>query len=82
VVMFNDDAWGVLREFQKRSFQGRFIGTELVNPDFTQLVEAYGFSGKRVDTVKELVPALEKAVAAPELTFLEVRIPRGLGELS
>ena len=82
VVMFNDNAWGVLRGFQKRSFQGKFIGTELVNPDFTQLVEAYGFSGKRVDTVKELVPALEKAVAAPELTFLEVRIPRGLGELS
>ena len=80
--MFNDDAWGVLRGFQERSFEGRFIGTELVNPDFTKLVEAYGFSGMRVDTVKDLVPALEEAVAAPELTFLEVRIPRGLGELT
>ena len=82
VVMFNDDAWGVLRGFQKRSFQGRFIGTKLVNPDFIKLVEAYGFSGKRVDTVKELVPALEEAVNATELTFLEVRIPRGLGKLT
>ena len=82
VVMFNDDAWGVLKGFQERSFQGRLIGTKLVNPDFTKLVEAYGFSAKRVDTVRDLVPALEEAVSAPELTFLEVRIPRGLGELT
>ncbi len=82
VVMFNDDAWGVLKGFQERSFEGRFIGTELLNPDFTKLVEAYGFSGKRVDTVKELLPALEEAITAPELTFLEVRIPRGLGGLT
>ena len=82
VVMFNDDAWGVLKGFQERSFQGRLIGTKLVNPDFTKLVEAYGFSAKRVDTVRDLVPALEEAVTAPELTFLEVRIPRGLGELT
>ena len=81
VVMFNDNAWGVLKGFQKRRFDGRFIGTELLNPDFTKLVDAYGFSGKRVDTVKELVPALEEAIAAPELTFIEVRIPRGLGGL-
>ena len=81
IVMFNDDAWGVLKGFQERSFGGRFIGTNLLNPDFTKLVEAYGFSGTRVETVQELVSALEKAVAAPELTFIEVRTPRGFGAL-
>ena len=42
VLVFNDNAWGVLKGVQKETFDGRYIGTDLRNPDFIKLAEAYG----------------------------------------
>ncbi len=81
VVIFNDDAWGVLKGLQKTSFAERLIGTELVNPDFVKLAESYGFSAARVTTVKELLPVLEEAISSPEFSLIEVRTPQGFAEL-
>ena len=81
VVMFNDNAWGVLKAHQQDNFRGRFLGTDLTNPDFLKLVDSYGFQGVRVKTVKELLLALEDAVRSPRLSFIEVPIPQGFSEL-
>ena len=81
VVIFNDDAWGVLKWLQKTSFGERSIGTELVNPDFVKLAESYGFHAARVTTVKELLPVLEEAISSPEFSLIEVRTPQGFAEL-
>ena len=76
VVMFNDSAWGVLKQFQEDRY-GRTMGTELENPDFVKLFEAYGFEGTRVDTVDELANALGSAIASDRLELIEARIPNG-----
>ena len=39
VLMFNDNAWGVLKDYQKQRFDSRFFATDLVNPDFSKLFE-------------------------------------------
>ena len=76
VVMFNDSAWGVLKQFQKDRY-GRTMGTELDNPDFVKLFEAYGFEGTRVSTVDELANALGSAVMEDRLQLIEANIPDG-----
>jgi len=77
VMVFNDEAWGVLKERQRDLHNGRFIATDLRNPDFVKLAESYGANGVRVRSVKELVPALEVALKSNTVTLMEVLTPNG-----
>ena len=79
ILMFNDNAWGVLKDYQKQMFDGRYMATELVNPDFVKLVESYGFEGVKVSTVAELTRALEDAPPANTVRLIEAQIPDGFG---
>ncbi len=79
VLMFNDNAWGVLKGFQRDRYAGRLMATELVNPDFIKLFESYGFEGTRVASVAELTRALESALAAGRTHLIEAQIPDGFG---
>lgn len=80
VVLFNDEAWGVLKWMQKNSYGGRYLGTDLANPDFVKIAEGYGVAGARVDSLAELLPVLEEAVGSERTTLIDVRIPRGFSE--
>ena len=76
ILMFNDNAWGVLKGFQQDRFgEGRRFATDLVNPDFVKLFESYGFEGTKVDNVKELGTALENAIASGKTHLVEVQTP-------
>lgn len=79
-VLFNDDAWGVLKWMQKNSYGGRYLGTDLTNPDFVKIAEGYGIAGARVDTLAELLPVLEQAVESDRTTLIDVKTPRGFSE--
>ena len=79
VLMFNDNAWGVLKSYQQANFNGRLMATELVNPDFVKLFESYGLEGTRVNTVAELARALDTALAADRVQLIEAMIPNGFG---
>lgn len=80
VLMFNDNAWGVLKDYQKQRFDSRFFATDLVNPDFSKLFDSYGFDSFVVDNIEDLKQALTKAVNCKELTLIEVKIPNGFAE--
>ena len=83
ILMFNDNAWGVLKGFQQDRFgEGRRFATDLVNPDFVKLFESYGFEGTKVDNVKELGKALENAIASGKTHLVEVQTPEGFGALT
>ena len=83
VLMFNDNAWGVLKGFQGDRFgENRRFATELVNPDFVKIFESYGFEGTKVNTVKELGKALENAIASGKTHLVEVQTPDGFGALT
>ena len=81
ILMFNDNAWGVLKGYQANNYNSRFLGTDLVNPDFVKLFESYGFEGAKVSTVEQLSRALEQAVASDRTQLIEVQTPNGFGEL-
>ena len=77
VLVFNDDAWGLLRYYQKSRGDGRYIASDLRNPDFTSLAEAYGAGGVEVASLPELVQALERALEAEKITVIDVKTPNG-----
>ena len=81
VLIFNDNAWGVLKGYQSARFNERHMGTDLVNPDFIKLFDSYGVEGTRVSTVAQLSKVLEQAVAADLVQLIEVQIPNGFGAL-
>ena len=59
---------------QKTRFEGRAYGSELVNPDFMKLADAYGVRGVRVAKPAALEAALREAIATPAPTLIEVPV--------
>ena len=83
VLMFNDNAWGVLKGFQGDRFgEARRFGSDLVNPDFVKIFESYGFEGTKVTDVKQLGKALENAITSGKTHLVEVQTPDGFGALT
>ena len=82
VIVFNDNAWGVLRDVQKRSYNGRMMASALKNPSFAKLAEVYGANGIQVESVNELVPALESALGSDTITVIDVLTPNGFANFS
>lgn len=76
ILLFNDNAWGLLRQYQQGR-DGRYIASDLRNPDFTRLAEAYGARGLRAESLAELGPALETALRSGVVTVVEVPTPDG-----
>jgi acetolactate synthase-1/2/3 large subunit len=72
VIVFNDNAFGNVMRDQRDRFQGRVYGSELHNPDFMKLAEAYGARGVRVLTAEALEAALKEALVINAPTLIEV----------
>ncbi len=70
-LVFNDNAFGAIRKYQDRVFGGRHIGSELVNPDFVKLGEAFGAKSLRVEP-GEVGAAVKRAHEAGGLWLIEV----------
>ena len=74
-LVFNNGLLGASRADQMNRYQGRAIGTELLNPDFAQLAEVYGALGIRLADRRELGPALHDALRADRPAVIEVPMP-------
>ena len=64
VVVFDNGMYGTIRMHQERHYPGRVSGTDLRNPDFAALAQAFGAHGERVETTAEAGPAIDRALAA------------------
>ena len=71
VLVFNDNAFGAIRQYQDRMFGGRRIGDALRNPDFVKLGESFGAKSIRVEA-KDVGPAVRRAHEAGGLWLIEV----------
>jgi acetolactate synthase-1/2/3 large subunit len=63
VIVFNNRMFGTIRMHQERTYPGRVSGTDLENPDFAALAQAYGGLGEIVESTAQFTPALERALA-------------------
>ncbi len=60
-IIFNDGHYNALRHSQKHVFGGRYIGTEINNPDFVALAAAFGATGHRVESGEDLSSAIARS---------------------
>ena len=63
LIVFNNNMFGTIRMHQEREYPGRVSGTELHNPDFAALAQAYGGQGEVVEKTADFAPALQRALA-------------------
>jgi acetolactate synthase I/II/III large subunit len=73
-VVFADGAFGASNNDQRTRYQGRMVGTNLHNPNFVQVAEAFGAKGIRANPDK-LTDALQEAFDANRPTLIEVPVP-------
>lgn len=69
-IVFNDNAFGNVRRIQKERYNNRVIASDLVNPDFVKLAEAFGAQGLRAHTPDELRAALQQGFATTDVPTL------------
>jgi len=74
VLLFNDNAFGILKDLQDLSWQGHHYAVDLVNPDFARLAELYGLRGVVLEGPEGLGRALREALQADCTTVIEVRM--------
>ena len=64
VLVVDNGMYGTIRMHQERRFPGRVSGTDLLNPDFAALAEAFGCHAERIERTDEIPAALDRALAA------------------
>jgi acetolactate synthase-1/2/3 large subunit len=74
VVLVNDGSLSLIKAIQERRYAGRFLGVDLVNPDFGRLAEAFGVRFWRPASEAAFEAALREAVVLDAPGVIEVRL--------
>ena len=73
IVIFNNGGYKILQNTQKKRF-GRHIGTDLTNPNFQKLGDAFGMHTALIDDLDKLAPAIAEALTKDRATLIEVPV--------
>ena len=74
-LVFNNNAFGNVRRDQRERFAGRLLGSDLRNPDFLKLADAFGVHAERVTSPAALRASLSRALAAGVPGLIEIPVP-------
>jgi acetolactate synthase-1/2/3 large subunit len=73
-LVVNNGMYGTIRMHQEREYPNRISATELHNPDFAALAQAYGAHGEVVTRTEDFAGAFERAQAAGRPALIELRV--------
>jgi len=76
VAIINNGYLGMVRQWQELFYDRRYSHTELANPDFVKLAEAYGARGIRVTRVADVAGVLEDAVKTSGPVMMDFVVER------
>lgn len=76
ILVLNNNFLGMVRQWQQLFHGKRYSFTEMQNPDFVKIAEAYGIPAAKVTEQKDLEAALKKMLAASTSYFLEVVVEK------
>jgi len=75
VVIINNGALGMVRQWQELFYDGRYSQSLMpVQPDFVKLAEAYGVKGYRINKMEEAYSILEEALNSDEPVVIDARV--------
>lgn len=74
IVIFNDGTHSAVKAAQQRTYPGRFIAVDLVNPDYVKIADAYGMKSFRPESPEELAAALKETRDLDEPVLFDVPV--------
>ncbi|MGE0587334.1 MAG: biosynthetic-type acetolactate synthase large subunit [Cyclobacteriaceae bacterium] len=72
IIVLNNSFLGMVRQWQELFHQKRYSATEMTNPDFVKLAQAYNIPARKIEDRSDLVPALQELLQSTTSGFLEV----------
>lgn len=75
MIILNNSSLGMVRQWQELFFNKRYSATNIKNPDFIKIAEAYGIPGKKVTKRNELSEILKNLIEYKGAYLLDVYIP-------
>ncbi|MDA9774148.1 thiamine pyrophosphate-dependent enzyme, partial [Saprospiraceae bacterium] len=76
IVILNNEFLGMVRQWQELFFDRRYSATNMMNPDFVKLTEAYGIKAERVDQREDLPNAIKRLIDSEDSYLLEVKVAK------
>jgi acetolactate synthase-1/2/3 large subunit len=73
-VVVDNGTYGTIRMHQEREYPGRVSGSDLFNPDFAALAQAYGWRADRVSETAQFEPAFAAALSSERPTLLHLKL--------
>jgi len=74
VLLFNNNLFGNVRSMQENLYDNRIIATELHNPDFVKMAEAFGAHAAQANSMDELRTAIRAAKGRELPTVIEIPV--------
>jgi acetolactate synthase-1/2/3 large subunit len=76
IVLLNNNFLGMVRQWQQMFFEKRYSFTELDNPDFIKIADAYSIKAQKVTERADLKEAIEDMLIHDGPFFLEVVVEK------
>jgi acetolactate synthase I/II/III large subunit len=74
IVIFNDGTHSAVKAAQHRTYPGRFIAVDLVNPDYVKMADAYGMKAYRPESPEALAAVLKETRSLNEPVLIDVPV--------
>ncbi len=74
VLLLNNEFLGMVRQWQQLFFDKRYSATEMINPDFQQMVKGFYIPTNKVTKREELGSAIKEFIEYDGAYFLEVMV--------
>jgi acetolactate synthase-1/2/3 large subunit len=74
ILLLNNGMYGTIRMHQEREYPTHVTGSQLSNPDFVLLAQAYGYAATRIRKTEAFEPALLEALSRDQGTLIEVML--------
>lgn len=76
IVVLNNNFLGMVRQWQKMFFEGRYSNTEMTNPDFQLIAKGYGIPAIKVEERDSLASSVDEFLNHKGPIFLEVVVEK------
>lgn len=76
IVVLNNNFLGMVRQWQKLFFEGRYSNTEMTNPDFQLIAKGYGIPAIKIEDRDSLDSSIDEFLQHKGPVFLEVVVEK------
>ena len=72
IIVSNNGSLGTIRLYQEKAYPDRTLATDMANPDFAKIAEAYGAKGFKINKNEDIERVIKEAFAVDGPALIEV----------